>query len=96
MSVLKYSSMLHIDMYYTRFELCEIKIKYCCIQIMKNITVLIQTVADNIILLSNNRGLKEGPTFYGASSGSKLVAKVIDSLQNTSIAGNEFSVFCFQ
>ena len=40
-----------------------------------------------VIWMSNNLDLRWSPTFCGASSGSKLFAKVINGLQNSPLAG---------
>ena len=45
-----------------------------------------------IIYVSNNLDLRWGPTFCGASSGSKLFAKVIKGLQNALLASKELVI----
>ena len=56
-------------------------------QKMQKLIVSSQIFCWYIIWMSNNLDLRWSPTFCGASSGSKLFAKVINGLQNSPLAG---------
>jgi len=72
-------------------ERCQLSISF--FQNFQNMIVFKKKLCWYMIQVSNNLDLRWGPTFCGASSGSKKFAKLIKGIQSPPLTVKKFRIF---